>query len=294
MKVSTVPSELWLRVAQSFVGLFFLAAAYMKAVDAFFGKATAPLANDFQYWLSSGFTVSWYRPVLTFLIPYGEIIGVFVILLQGTAGILLLLNYRVRWAGILLLFVQTNILLSVLHGWGFIHFVGISIWLGLYFFWKEGITGRRWMILSYALFALYAVLIHGRFTRGDGHISYFPEQFAHFSQDIMSITPHSKQWMLILSEWHMFPMLWAAMWWLHLAVLLLLFTRYRLGVGVVWSTLLIARVLIWTNGVTSEGVLWVLVVFVWLTQEEVFQRKIGVVHLLPTLSFWKRLFRRTT
>jgi hypothetical protein len=289
MKKYSLPSAFWTRIAEGFVGLFFIAAAYTKGSDAFFGKATAPLQSDFTYWLNSGFTFSWYRPVLEFFMPYAESLGVIVILLQGSAGILLLVNRKIRWAGLALIFVQTNILLSVYHGWGFIHFVGISIWLGFFYFWKEQLSPRKWMLLTYALLFLYLNLIHGRWIRGDGIITSVSGQFAHYAQDIMSITPQFKQWILQASSWPFFSFLWAGMWWIHVAVFLLLFTRFRLYVGMLWLTLLTLRELTWTNGITSEGVLWVLVVFVWLAEEERMERETGVVRLLPRirLPFWK-------
>lgn len=290
-KKSDIPwLSLWPRVAQTFIGIFFVSASYMKLIDSFFGRGTAPLSNDMHYWLDSGFTVSWYRPVLEFFLPYANWLGVVVILFQGIAGLFLMFDVAVPLAGALLIVLQTNILLGVYNGWGFLAFVGISIWLGFYYLFRNRVYDPRvWRSLSYGLFFFNFVLIRGRFIRGDAWASSFSQHFAHYSQDVMSISPIYKHFVILVSSGSAGPWLWASMWWISVAVFIALFSRYRLQVGALWLIMLTLRFLTWMNGWTGEGVLWVLVAFMWLTQEEAFQRKNGgPVQLFPTISqAWK-------
>ncbi len=283
----------WLRIAQSIIGLFFLTAAYKKMIDSFFGEAAAPLRPDLEWWLSVDWPVQGYRQFLTFMLPHSNWLAVAVITLQALAGLSLFLNIGKRYGAMILLFVQANIFLGTFYGGiGFNTFVGLSLWLGLYYCWEERMTAAKWRALTGIILVLHAAFLYLRFTIGDPWTSAFVWQKSHFAADIMSISPSLKTLVLWISERPVGPWLWASMWWILVLLLpLMLMRRSRLFAGALLLVILTLRVEIWLNGVTSEGVLWVLTVFVWLVAEEAWQRKYPPVSLLPSGAFLRFLLR---
>ncbi|HRH92989.1 MAG TPA: DoxX family membrane protein [Candidatus Peribacteria bacterium] len=279
---------LWVRVAQIFVGLFFVAASYFKLTDSFFGARIVPISQDINYWLDSGFTLRGYREFLKFMLPYADFLASVVILCQCAVGVLLVYNKRLRWAAMILIFVQTNILLSTFNGFGFIVFSGVAIWLGVFYFFRESMTPRIWSLLTWALLLLGFKYQHQRYVVGDAWMSSFAPQYAHFQQDVMSIHPVLKQWLMNFWDGHavLAPWLWASSWWIHTALLLLMLTRFRLYAGFGWLLIWVHRELVWTTGVTGEGTLYVLVLFTWVTFEEYMQQRYKPGWLLPSRQTW--------
>ncbi len=294
---TVVQDSFWPRIAQVFVGLFFVAASYFKLTDSFFGARIVPLSQDINYWLESGFTLRGYREFLKFMLPYADFLASVVILSQCAIGILLIYNKKLRWAGLLLVFVQTNILLSTFNGFGFLVFSGVAIWLGVFYFFRESMTPRIWSLLTFVLLLLGFKYQHMRYIVGDPWTSSFVGQYAHFQQDIMSVHPVLKQWIMNFIDGHMTwaPWLWASPWWIHTFVLFFIFTRFRLYAGFIWLLIWVQRELLWTTGVTGEGTLYVLVLFTWVTFEEYMQQRYKAGWLLPskqTLSgIWRRIVR---
>lgn len=273
--------ELWPAAGRLFVALFFLTSAYMKLTNSFFFARTAPLDSDWGYWLDRGFTLSWYRPVLEFFMPYADIVAVGVILLHAAAGALLFLNVRVRLAGFLLLFMQLNILFGTMNGWGFLVMVGSSLWIAAYYAAGPPCSERVWRWLMWAFIGLDGLMIYGRYVRGDLWVSFFPSHFANFTTDVMGAHPVVKSWVIALSSGEAGPWIWASTWWIHVVILLLLLTRFRLAAGILLLTLFMGRAMLWMNVMGAEATMYVLLAFVWLAEEFRQQR------LQPPASLWK-------
>lgn len=263
----------WPRIAQSIVGLFFVACAFNKGIDSFFGQASTPLRVDLEWWISQDWPFWGYQQFLVLMLPYSQILAALVIALQATAGLSLFLDINKRIGAFLLLFVQTNIFLATaLGGIGFNTFIGMSIWLAVYYFWQSAMTTRKRRLLTFLLIGMGMLFQYQRYRWGDPWLSSFQWQESHFAADTMSTSPALKTLVLWIVERPIGPWLWASMWWITAALLLLMLTRFRLYAGSLWLLMLTLRVMIWLNAVTSEGVLWVLTVFVWMVAEESWQR----------------------
>ncbi len=282
--------HLWPTLARYFVGFFFLVSAYLKLTEGFFFMKTAPLATDFEYWLSRGWTLPFYRPVLEFLMPYTNAVSALVILCHGLAACLLLFNVRTRIAGCILFFVQINIFFATCLGWGFLVMVGSSLWLALYFIVKPVLTRRSWRWMTLLFLVIYFLMILGRFHRGDPWLSEFPLNFVHFQEQVMGSHPLLKHWVILVSSTAYGPWIWASMWWMHVIIFFGLFTRYRLYAGVILGVLFAGRAVIWMNVLGAEAVVYMLLLFTWLAEEVKMQSYYGVVSLVPReeLSLLKR------
>lgn len=260
---------MWPRIAQIFAGYFFASAAYFKLTDSFFGLKTATLDSIFRSWIELKYPTSWYVPFMEFVLPHIGVLAVLTICVQCAAGIALLYNAKVKWFMIPLFIVQLNILLAVWHGHGFIVFVGISLWLCGYYFFRDKLTDRSWTLMTLWLAFYMLFLVWDRYLIGDASPASFAWQFQHFQHDVMSATPELKHGIVTIARTSVGPALWIASWWVTLALGLgMLIPRIRLYAGAGMLVYVICRTLMWTTAVTSEGVLWVLVLFVWVAEEE--------------------------
>jgi uncharacterized membrane protein YphA (DoxX/SURF4 family) len=286
--------DLWPSCGRIFTGMFFLTSAYMKLTNGFFMARTAPLATDWQYWLDRKFTLGWYRPILEWFMPYADQVAIIVILMHGIAGVLLLLNARVRTAGFILLLMQLNIWFATMKGWGFLVMVGASIWLALYYLSGPPCGKRAWRWLTLAFIALDILMVYGRYVRGDPWTSAFASHLANYKVEAMGSLPALKPLVLSFSSTAFAPWVWASMWWIHLVILALLFTRYRLQAGVVLLVLFMGRSLLWLNVLGAEATVYVLFAFVWLAEEFRQQRTSPPVRLLDIFGDMKSFFSRFT
>lgn len=273
--------RLWVRLGQLLIGAFFLASAYWKLSDGFFFAKTAPLTHDWQYWLDAGFTVRWYRPVLTWLMPYADIVASAVIAFHAIAGALLVIGRWPRVAGSLLLLVQINIFLATFFWWGFFIMVGYSIWLSVYYILLPGMTPRTWRMLSIAFLFFFMIMLIRRWTQNDLWPSSFPAHFANFQEEAMSVHPAIKNVVIDLSSTPMGRWIWSGMWWFQLLLLLLCFTRYRLIAAIAITTILMGRAATWMSVMAAEAVLHVLAWFCFVAEEARQQSIHGVRPLLP-------------
>lgn len=259
----------WRYLPQLLLGFFFVSAAYFKLRYSFFGIADVPLDQVFHFWMNEGFPLSVYGSFMTFMLPYSRLVAALVIALQATVGVLLVCNYRVRLAGALLLFLQVNIFLGTFHSRAFNGFVGISLWLAVYFVfhsrWKHP---RAWFMMTLLFVAIDWFHLYVRYLSDDPWLQAYAWQRVHFAQNVMSVSPYLKQWVLFATGGALGPWLWASMWWLHLGLSIGMLTRYRLHFAAALMVLLFSRTVIWTNTIGSEGVLWLLILFLWMTQEE--------------------------
>ncbi len=286
----------WPAVVQVVIGLFFLATAYEKLIDGFFGRRTAPLRTSLEWWLAQRWPAPGYHQFLELLLPYSDILAALVIAMQAFAGASLFLNVGRKYGAWVLLFVQFNIFLGTFFGGiGFTTFVGLSLWLAAYYILLDDLTPKKWRLLTYGIILMGVLIQYRRYWIGDPWIDSFGWQKSHFAADVMGISPALKALTITVSETVFGPLLWASFWWILAGCILLMFSRYRLYAGALWLLILIGREWIWLNAVTGEGVLWVITIFAWLTAEEEWQHRHGVLPLLPTaeqakkrLDIWKR------
>ncbi|MEQ1849875.1 MAG: hypothetical protein ABL890_04785 [Candidatus Peribacteraceae bacterium] len=284
-KSSTEFGSVWLRLSQFFVALFFITASYYKLFDAFFFTKSAPLKRSMEWWIGNGWPLVGMRQVMQFVVQYDWLVAcsaAFVISCQMTGGVLLFANIWKRFAGYVLLIVQLSVLFGVFHGGlGFQTFIGLSIWLAVFYILSGRMTQRKWRLMSYWLiFYGFLILMH-RYRMDDPWPSAFSWQYKHYIEDVMSISVSLKQLIIVLGKHPLAPYFWAGSWWLQLFVTFMLLTRFRIVAGIAWMLILIFHEWIWLNGLTSEGVLWILTGFVWLSFEDASREKWGVVRLLP-------------
>jgi|GEM_PF-2098978 len=282
----TLPiGSLWMRTAQAFVGLFFVTASCYKLFDAFFFLRSAPLERSMEWWINNKWPIMGMREVMQFTLQYHWMVvatAVFVISFQMVGGLLLFANVWRRFAASLILTVQISVLLGVFHGGiGFQTFVGISLWLAVFYLLCDGMTQRKWRLLTYWLVLYGLLILLHRYRLDDPWPSAFVWQFKHYSQDVMSVSVTLKEMILALGKHPFAPYLWASSWWIQIAATSLILTRFRMFGGIIWIAILIGHEWIWLNSLTSEGVLWILTLFTWLTFEDASREKWGKIRMLP-------------
>lgn len=296
-KSSSDIGSVWLRIAQIFVALFFITASYYKLFDAFFFTKSAPLKRSMEWWISNGWPIVGMRQVMQLTVQYDWMVfmaAVFVISFQMSGGLLLFANVWKRYAGWLLLAVQISVLAGVFHGGlGFQTFVGMSLWLAVFYILSGRMTQRKWRLMCYWIILYGFLILAHRYKMDDPWPSAFAWQYKHYAQDVMSISVSLKELVILIGKHPLAPYLWASSWWFQLFVTCMLLTRFRMIAGVAWMMILIVHEWIWLNGLTSEGVLWILTTFTWLAFEDASRQKWGTVQLLPTWNDvrkgWKKL-----
>jgi len=280
-----IGESLWSGIARGLVGIFFVSAGFYKLYDAFFFRKSAPLANDFSWWIGQNWPLLGMKQLMAFMLQHQWMVtaaALFVISFQITGGFLLFANVWRKFATTLLLIVQCAILFGVFHGGiGFQTFIGISIWLVVFYKIAGTMTRRKWTILTYWLVYYGLLVMLHRFRVGDPWPSSFAWQIQHYASDVMSTSVALKQMILSFAEHPYAPYLWASNWWIHLLAILLLVTRFRLIAGVVWLVIAILHEWVWLNGLTSEGTLWVLTLFTWLTFEDTARKQWGTFRMTP-------------
>ena len=287
----------WPSIAQTFIGLFFIGAGLFK-LENYFLVGDQSLTRHFQFWIDNGWPPSWSLP----LFHWGQLhplpLSALVIALQITSGILLVLHWHRHLAASLLLLVQTGIFLGTFHHRGFNEFVGTSLWVALFYLFKPEPSSRHqapcvmvslpagqagsvepsqgawcfrlkfwWPILTYLFIGIALLQLYNRFVVGDPWMSSVPWQIEHLSADVMSIHPLWKNFSIMIAQTSWGKYLWLASWWIQLACVLGFLTRFRLYSGALLLCLWFLHIWTWMNGITSQGVLWLLATLVWVTEE---------------------------
>ncbi len=264
----SIPPWAWSYAAQIFVGLFFLSAGYLKATRGLFGEHRHSIQEIFEYWLRIGWPAEAFRPFLQWGIGHGDAIAVAMITGQVVLGLMLILHVRPRIAGWLLIAVHIPIFLATYHQYLLYTIIFQTIWIGAFFALQPTLSGRRWTVMTYALVLIG--LLHLWFRAsvfGDPWISSVGWQREHFATDVMSSAVWIKTFFLWISAGSVSALLWAGSWWLKTALTLGMLTKYRLQAGLMWLVWLILLTIIWMSEWTCEGVMYVLSIFVWVTQE---------------------------
>lgn len=267
--------EFWWSTARVLIGLFFIGAAIYKTFNYFLiGDQT--LQGDFEYWLKNGWRPQWYAFILQGLLPYEKLLALATVLLQLIPGIMLVLNYRVRMASLFLLFIQLNIFAGTLNFLGFNEFIGVSVWMALYFvIFPKGVELSRrklWGFFTFLLLVLLSLQLYLRYRAGDPWLSSVNWQRLHYARDIMATHLLWKQFLLWLTSGSIGAYLWVSAWWIQATLSFSILTRYRLYAGAGLLILAIFRSLMWMNSTTSYGVIWVLLLFLWTSQEYCLKR----------------------
>lgn len=270
--------DTWVYAAQILAGLFFIAASVYK-LDSFFLTGDQTLHGHFAYWESMGLPPMWFRAFMhwMFAMPWGEkFMEAGATGLQAVAGFLFLINRKTRFAGVCLLFIQSLVFLGTYHHLGFNEFVGLSLWIAVYFVLRphepSAMKKRVWQFLTLGIVVLSALYVYNRYRVGDPWISSVTWQRHHFAAEIMPTAFWWKQIVLAISSTSVGMALWASVWWIELLCTCGLLTKYRLPAGAILLLLAILRTLTWINSITSQGVLTVLTLFLWVVQEECMQR----------------------
>lgn len=262
----------WVFAAQLFIGSFFIAAAYYK-ITIYFVEGRS-IADDFSYWEGNGWPPMWYRWFIhaLFDLPYGHrILELSVIVSQAAGGILLCINRGTRAAGWVLLFVQCNVFLGTFHHRGFNEFVGISLWVAAFFALRPRsgtFAPRAWKLLTVALAGFAALYLYNRYVMGDPWTSSFAWQRLDLQQDVMSSSWFVKRTALWIASLSFAPVLWASVWWTSCACVPLIFTPWRMHAVALLTVFAILRTVVWTNSITSQGVFFVLLYFLWMAYED--------------------------
>ena len=273
MFLSERPLTGWPRVAQIFVGLFFVGIGYYKLKFSFFGMHAVALDQVFQSWMHEGWPLWGYRQFLEWSLPHAGWLGGVITTCQILAGIMLVYGVRVRVAALILLFVQLNIFLATFHSRYFNVLVGLSLWLGVFTLFQPSQRLWRWLIGAFVLIAgLHLYLRYADF--GDAWLSAVSWQRADFAKNVMGISPALKHVVLVFTASAPGRLAWAGVWWLELAATLGMLTRVRLQSVALLLIIFIIRTLLWTNSYGPESVLWVLTLFTVLTYDEQLLRTI--------------------
>lgn len=262
----------WMFVMQLFLGTFFVASVYYKYTIYF--EEGRSIAGDFGYWESNGWPPMWYRWFIHFLLdlPQGHrVLELSVMALQGIGGITLVTNRYTRIGGWALLFVQTNVFLGTFHHRGFNEFVGLSLWMAALFAFrpKSGMyPAWAWKLFTVGMAGLTALYLYNRYWMGDPWLSGVEWQRHDLQADVMSSAWMIKRVVLAVAHTRVGEYLWASTWWINVACVALTATRFRMHGVAILTLYAILRTITWANSVTSQGVLFVLLYMLWMTEED--------------------------
>ncbi len=283
-KNSITSEAVWGYMPQFFIGLFFLAAGFLKWWEALFGPHRVPLKDILVLWLDRNWPVEIYGDFMTASIPYADTLAWAVVLLQAVGGLLLILRWKNSFAGVLLIFVQLNVYLAIYHQLELRILNSIAIWIGIFYFARQDMREKIWTLMTYALVYLMFVDLYSRYViGGDPFPGNFGWQYEDFTYLTMSSWPGLKAFVVRLSSGAWGPTLWAAGWWVKMMLALGMLTKYRLYFGSALLCVMLWTTMVWLNTYSCIGALWVLILFLWVTHEQLLQRasKKPVLSLLP-------------
>lgn len=267
----------WIYAAQLFVGLFFLGAALLK-FNTYFVSLKGDLGVHLQYWIDSGWTPNWYAWLIeTIAKPHAKVVAGFVIAIQGLGGLLLAVKSYTRTAAFFLFALQLNIFIGTFLSLDFVEFVGLSLWLMVFYFCMptqlEHYNQKIWKTLIVILCALCLMQSYNTFQAGDHNLASFWGKVSYLQQDAMSAHPLIKQYTLAAMHTTYAPYLWVFLWYTRIVLALLLLTKWRLQAGCALLLFWVGTSAIWTNAGASQNTLWLLTLFVFVTMEQYLQFK---------------------
>ncbi|MBI3335945.1 hypothetical protein HYZ98_00040 [Candidatus Peregrinibacteria bacterium] len=281
-----IPEDIWIRSARIFIGLFFVGLGLYKLYN-YFLIGDLSLKDHFQFWLDSGYPPAWYAEFLRWGQGHHKLLAAGVVAGQFIPGAFIALNWHVRPAAVIILFLQINVGLGVLKDTGFNDVVGISLWAALFYILAPRKLGQWetsfWRLMTLFLIVLAILHLYNRYNAGDPWVSSVAWHRIHLEKEIMSITPFWKNMVLAISATSFGSFLIAAKWWVDVFFTGVLITRWRLY-GALWLTVsMVLQYWTWLLGAGPHAVLWVLVLFAWMTHEEYMIKHDRYIPLLP----WK-------
>ncbi len=292
----------WCRMAEILMGAFFLGAALYKLRN-FFLVADSHLIDHFQYWKNEGWVASWLPFFLDPILrqPTGEkILEALTILLQFIPGFLWVYGKGLRTGGFSLLIIQSMVFLGTLHHRHFNEFVGISVWVAVFFLLQKDrftLNTRNWWwwkAMTVSLAGFVALYCWNRYLIGDP----WPSQMGWMHDHLYYYTVSSSLWwknaVLFVTQFWWGQVLWAGVWWATVLMIpLMLFGKTARFAGAVLLTFAVFRAITWLNVYESQGVLWILVLLLWTTYAERYRdfrypakrKALKERHLLPPFLY---------
>ncbi len=273
----------WEYVAQFFVGFFFLAAAYHKTVQGFFGAHRTSLGNIFQHWIRNNLPLEFYRDFMLWVMPYADVLGIIVIVAQIIIGLLLILNLRLDLVGLIAFFVQGSIYLATYHHAELRVLGSQAIWFAIFYFCRSEMKGKLWTAMTYVLVFIGLMHLFARFQFGDPWFSAYAWQRQHYIENVMGSSVFIKDAFIFITQGTIGTVIWAGAWWWKLVLMLGILTRHRLLFGALWMVTFFFVEIVWLNAWNCEGAFWAIILFTWITHEYALQRasKTPPTSLLP-------------
>ncbi len=257
----------YVRIAEIFLGLFFLGTAIWK----WYAGSDFSLQWSLRTWEQHGWIPHWYSSVLRPLVAHETLLTWGIILLQGSAGALIVLNRHRLIAGILLLSVQLGIFLATFFKLSLREFTGLSLWFALYCIATTG-SGRvrslrLWSLLTLLFSVLYLSHLLNVMEHGQHLLSEVDWQRRSFAADMMPVSVTLKWFVYEITGGEFGAYLWIAPFWIQALAFPFLFTRYRLIAGAVLLVIEVGRAWLWISTLGGYATLWVLVPYLWCTME---------------------------
>lgn len=284
----------WVQLAQVFIGLFFMGAGAWKFYN-YFLTGDQLFYNHMAFWLDKGWPPDWYEPFMRNIAQmHDHTFAVLVMLMQFIPGLMIMANVKARWAGFILLLLQINVFLGVFGHTNFNEFVGLSLWMALFYALKPAdpreMSPRVWLFLK-VLFVVFAgLLAYNRWNYDDPWMRGYLYQRDQLAQDVVSSFIYIKLFVLWLTQFTWFGYVWVSKWWLRVVFTGLLLTRWAAFAGAALLVMQTTSVMVWLNGTTSQGVLWVVGFFTFVTMEQ-FMRMLDKKDPSRRVRIpWKKLF----
>jgi len=259
-------------VSQAFTGLFFMSAGSWKLYN-YFLTGDQSMYHHMQYWLDKGWPPWWYGWFMKNAVMFHDTtFAILVVLLQFVPGFMILMNIKARVAAFFLLFLQCLVFLGVFGHTNFNEFVGLSIWMALFYVLKPAnpadMDTRVWWLLKILFLIPAGLFLYNRWNYDDPWLRGFLYQKEQLTKDVMSSHIYVKLALMWLIQFKVVMWLWIAKWWIRVFLAcMLLVPKYSVKAGAILLTLHVFQVIIWLNGTTGQGTLWVVGMFMFVTMD---------------------------
>lgn len=262
----------WVQVSQAFMGLFFMSSGSWKLYN-YFITGDQYMYHHMQYWLDKGWPPWWYAWFMkNFVMFHDTTFAILVVLLQFVPGFMILMNIRARLAAFFLMFLQILVFFGVFGHTNFNEFVGLSIWMALFYVLKPAnpadMNQKVWLLMKVLFLIPAGLFLYNRWNYDDPWMKGFLYQKDQLTKDVMSSHIYIKLALMWLIQFKIVMWIWIAKWWVRvLMVSLLLVPRVSVYAGAVLLSMHVLQVIVWLNGTTGQGTLWVVGTFMLVTMD---------------------------